>query len=606
MIEISSAQQLALLFPKSNKAISKILKDATPEQLKMLSQAKDLKSVLAQLINDTLDTSKSNKIILDILKNSEFFKELGSFPKEMKVLVELLQKQDIPNTKVDKILQLLKIALPDLKQADSDTLKNFVKDSGVFLESKFLEDKSPKTQLQNSLEQLKTLLLQSEQKGISKIIQNIDSLLKNETVFSKHSDVTSLNLIKKELDTLVSSLKSIVTSAEPLHAKDVQKLLVKLETLTQAPQKQQSFSLTNIKNIVAELTSELRVSPKDTTKTLVKQLEAIHTKIEGIIKSNDLQPLLKGLSKVLETIDIKNLSVPETKTFQTAQEQVKTLSQMKFEDIEGLKIEEVKVFFNTFSQTLSALNPSSTKSIFDIIEKILIALKQPEVSFVQEKLPKDIKMFLENVNKEVAKSDVVFSKDFQVKLDKISHFSMPSHLLDNKLLQENLQKDVKALLLGLEKELSSSPTTQNTEVLKSLDKLLVQVDYFQLLSHLSNASYLYLPYTWEGLENGKFSFKNQEDGSCYCEIDLELKEHGTLNMMLQLFDKNQLNMNIYTQSEPLKKMFKTHLKELREALVSIHIMPRNIHLYELEQRDKKRNAYAKQEALNELGFEVKG
>jgi len=604
MIEISSSQQLALLFPKSNKALSKILQKATPEQLKTLSEAKDLKSILSQLTMDTLDTNKSNKIILDILKNSEFFKELGSFPKEMKTLMALLEAENVPNQKLDKLLQVLKLSLLDLKQGDSATLKDFVKNSGVFLESKFVQESGPKAELQTTLEQLKTLLSQSQEKGSQSIIKNIESLLNNKTTFSKHSDTNALGLIKKELDTLLASLKGLVNSNEPLQTKEVQSLVTKLQTLSQVPQKGESFSLSTIKNLVHEISSELRVSPKDTSKALVTKLEGIEKKIEGIIKENKLNPLLKSLSTALQSLDIKNLTPNESKIFKAGQSEIQTLSQMKFETLQALALNDVKTFFAGLSDNLSSLPTSSTKSIFDIIEKILSSFKQPEHAFLQEKVPKDIKNWIANFDKELSKSDIVFSKAFHANLDRISQLSMPSHLLDNKLLQENLQKDIKALLLGIEKELSANPSLQTNDILKSLDKLLIQVDYFQLLSHLSNASYLYLPYTWEGLENGKFSFKNKDDGSCYCEIDLELKEYGKLNMMLQLFDKNQLNINIYTQSLPLKQIFKTHIKELREALVSVQVMPRNIHLYELDEKRKK--TYAKEEALDELGFEVKG
>ncbi|HIC43292.1 MAG TPA: hypothetical protein EYO73_03075, partial [Sulfurimonas sp.] len=286
MTEISSLQQLALLFPKSNKTISKILDNATPEQLKTLSQAKDLKTILSQLMRDTLDTTKSNKIILNILKNSDFFKELGNFSKEMKVLVELLEAENIPNKKIDKLLQTLKLSLLDFKQGDSAALKKFVKNSGVFLESKFLQDNSPKTELKTVLKDLKLLLLQSKEKGASPVLKNIENILKNETVFSKSSDISSLNLIKKELSTLVSSLKGLIHSAEPLQTKEVQTLVHKLPSLAQNSQKGEHFSLSNLKNLTHELSSELRLSPKQTTKTLVSTLEAIENKIENIIKDN--------------------------------------------------------------------------------------------------------------------------------------------------------------------------------------------------------------------------------------------------------------------------------------------------------------------------------
>ncbi|HIC44240.1 MAG TPA: flagellar hook-length control protein FliK, partial [Sulfurimonas sp.] len=340
------------------------------------------------------------------------------------------------------------------------------------------------------------------------------------------------------------------------------------------------------------------------TKTLVSTLEAIENKMENIIKDNTSKPLLKSLSNALQNLDIKGLNTNETKVFKAGQSEVQTLSSMKLENIEALKFDDVKVFFASLSENISSLNNSSIKSIFDIIEKILSSLKQPEQSFKEEKVSKDIKTWVSNFEKELSKGDIVFSKAFHAKIDKIMQLAMPSHLLNNKLLEENIQKDIKALLLGIEKELTSNPSLQNNDISKSLDKLLIQVDYFQLLSHLSNATYLYLPYTWEGLENGKFSFKNKDNGSCYCEIDLELKEHGKLNMILQLFDDNQLNINIYTQSPTLKELFKTNMKQLREALLSVQVMPRNINLYELN--EKKKKSYAPLEVLNELGFEVNG
>ncbi|MDF1880140.1 hypothetical protein JHD50_02285 [Sulfurimonas sp. MAG313] len=252
------------------------------------------------------------------------------------------------------------------------------------------------------------------------------------------------------------------------------------------------------------------------------------------------------------------------------------------------------------------MNIQSTKGIFETIEKILMVLKQPNQDFMKEKIPKEIKNWIANFDKELEKGDIVFSKSFQTQISKLKNFFAPSQILENKLLQENLQKDLKALLIGLEKEVGSLSTNNATEVLKSVDKLLLQVDYFQLLSHLSNASYLYLPYSWEGLENGKFSFKSKKDGSCYCEIDLELKNYGSLNMMLQLFEDTQLNINIYTQDKELQKLFKTHIKDLKEALIKVNIMPRNIQIFSLKEHPRKHLNYKNDSSLDELGFEVKG
>jgi len=587
--------------------MSKILEQASPEQLKTLSEAKDMKSVLSTLMSDTLDTNKSNKIILDILKNSNFFKELGSFPKEMQALIELLELEETPTKKIDEISKLLKGSLLDIKESQNLSLKEFIKNSGVFLESKFIQKNDPAQALKTALNELQDLLKNSALKQTPTIIKELESLIKNETIFSKITDTSSLNQIKKAIDPLIGSLKELIQQADPVHTKEVKKLVERLELLSKTTgMKEQNFSLSSVKSAIQELSSELRVSNNEQTKGLVSKLENIQSKIEGIQKQNPTLSLLKNLNTQLESLDLKTLSQTSIKEFQLAKQEVTTLSQMKFEAIEGLKFDELKSFFTSLSENIAPLNSSSTKGIFDLIEKILSSLKQPLQGFEGEKIPKDIKAWMATFDKEVAKGDIVFSKSLQAQLDKIDLFSKPAHLLDNKLLQESLQKDVKALLLSLDKELSSNPTQNSVELLKTVDKLLVQVDYFQLLSHLSNASALYLPYTWEGLDNGSFAFKNKKDGSCYCEIDLELKEYGKLNMMLQLFEDNQLNMMIYTQKKELKEIFKTHTKELRSALVSVNVMPRNIHLFDLEDGEKRSNPYSQGEKLNELGFEVKG
>lgn len=607
MIERTSQQQLSLLFPNSNKAISKILESASPEQLETLAKAKDLKAVLSQLMNDTLDINKSNKIILDVLKNSDFFKELGSFPKEMKVLIELLESQSGSNTKLDKLIQSLKLSLLELKQTDSGGLKDFIKNSGVFLESKFTQENNPKAEFKNALDQLKSLLLKSEVSASSSLVTKTDAILNNTKIFSKENGTASLNLIKKEVDTLLSSFKDTLKFADPLYSKDVQRLVAKLESFSQNPiLKQEIFSLDSIKNIISELSSELRISARADTKALLSQLEGIQIKISLIHTKNTSLHALKELSANLQTLDISSLPKDEIKALNSLIAETKTLSEMSFKDIESLKFDDIKSFLSTLSEKILPLNTGSTKSIFDIIEKILLSLKQPLLGFEQEKIPKDIKNWLVNFDEEVSKADVLFSKSMQDQLAKISHFSKPAHLLDNSLLQENLQKDMKALLLTLEKELSVNPTQSTTETLKSVEKLLMQVEYFQLLSHLSNASYLYLPYAWDGFDNGKFSFKKKDDGSSYCEIDLELKEYGKLNMVLQLFDDNQLNMMIYTQKKELKRIFKDHIKELRSSLMSVNVMPRNIHILDLDLDAKRLHPYTNGEQLNELGFEVKG
>lgn len=602
MIELSAQQQLALLFPKSNKAIIETLEKASPQQLQTLTEAKDIKSVITGLMTDTLDVSKSNKIILDILKNSAFFKELGNFSKDIQALIQLLtESSSEPKDKLEKIIKALQSSLLNFSENESSKLKEFINNSGVFLESKLSQELNPKQILSASLQELQDKLGQSKLPQVKNLIKDIGTLLKNTAVFEKMTDTSSLNTIKNEVDKLLSQLKGVLRLSDPIHSKSVERLVVNLEQFAQSKTaKPENFSLTLLNRLVQELSSELRSSPQAGTKDLLSQLQSIGTKVKEILKGNETQDLIKAMLKEVQGTDVKNLSKAELKEIHSNTEKLKLMSQMKFQEIEALNPNELKTFFTDLANRI----PSKASSIFDILEKILSSLKQPLSSFEQQKVPQDIKTWLSSFHKEVSKGDIVYSKSMQDALSKIELFSKPAHLLNNNLLQESLQKDMKALLLGLEKELTG--TVGNTEVLKAVDKLLVQIDYFQLLSHLSNASYLYLPYVWDQLENGNLSFKKSKDGSSYCEIDLELSEYGKLNMMLQLFEDNQLNIMIYTQKQELKTLFKENIKSLRSALVSVNIMPRNIHLHDLNEDIKKTNPYQGNEKLNELGFEAKG
>ncbi len=603
MIELNLQKQLALLFPTSNRAIMATLEQASPQQLQVLSESKDIKSVITDLMKGTLDTAKSNKIILDILKNSVLFKDLGNFSKELKSLIELLnEKSPQLQAKLEKTTKALESSLLNFNENDSPRLKEFVKNSGIFLESKLAQEINPKLELKASLEELLGKLLKSEIPHVKNLIKDIGTLLQDTKTFEKATDLPSLNKIKNTVGNILSQLKNALKFSDPIHSKGVENLVSSLEKFTQTKlTKPETFSLSELSRLITELSSELSSSAKDGTKSLLNELRSLGNKINDIQKPDQTQALIKSMQKEIESIDTKNFSKEEIKTLNSNIQKLILISKMKPHELEALAQDQVRTFFTDMTQNLSQ---TKTNSIFDILEKILTSLKQPLVSFEKEKIPQDIKSWLNNFEKEVNKGDIVYSKSMKTALEKIELFSKPAHLLNNSLLQENLQKDMKVLLHTIERELSGS--TGNTEILKSVDKLLVQIDYYQLLSHLSNASYLYIPYAWDQLENGNLSFKKSKDGLSYCEIDLELCEYGKLNMMLQLFEDNQLNISIYTQKPELKELFKENMKSLRSALVGVNIMPRSIQLNDLEEDLKKINPYEGSAQLDELGFKAKG
>lgn len=173
--------------------------------------------------------------------------------------------------------------------------------------------------------------------------------------------------------------------------------------------------------------------------------------------------------------------------------------------------------------------------------------------------------------------------------------------------QENVKdiisNDLKAILLKAQEEVVKSSSPNQSEILKHLDKLSLQIDYHQLLSHLSDASSLYLPFDWDDLKEGSIALKKSKDDKFYCDINLKLKEFGEVNLKLILYEKNQINIHIYSSSNQFKELVKENLSTLRSALIDTKITPREIRIFEPKE---KILPYQQTNDDFKMGFEVKG
>ncbi len=191
-------------------------------------------------------------------------------------------------------------------------------------------------------------------------------------------------------------------------------------------------------------------------------------------------------------------------------------------------------------------------------------------------------------------------KELEQKL-KNSGIFLEANLKKTQNPKELFSNDIKALLLKSHDELSQSTQTNNQEILKQVDKLLLQIDYHQLLSHLSHASSLYLPYTWDDLQDGQLTIKKVKNDKYFCDIHLTLKQYGELDVRLAIFEKNQLSINIATQNESLQSLLKANMQELKKQLFSVGLVPKDIRFI-----NAATNEYTKDFHDNlAMGFEVK-
>jgi len=170
-------------------------------------------------------------------------------------------------------------------------------------------------------------------------------------------------------------------------------------------------------------------------------------------------------------------------------------------------------------------------------------------------------------------------------------------------IKELISNDLKSILLQASEEITNSSNPNKTEILKQVDKLLLQIDYHQLLSHLSSSSSLYIPFSWEQLQEGHIELKRDKENRFYCDIDLKLKEYGELNLKLTLYNENQLNLHIYSDNAAFKEIIKENISSLRSALIESSITPREIRLFDT--KPSVQSPYENSDKPIDLGFEVK-
>jgi len=90
----------------------------------------------------------------------------------------------------------------------------------------------------------------------------------------------------------------------------------------------------------------------------------------------------------------------------------------------------------------------------------------------------------------------------------------------------------------------------------------------------------------------------------YCDIELDLKDYGEVFLKLTLFEKNQINIHVYSKNQELKNLFQENLSILRGGLIGAQIVPREIRFHDAKEK-KIDEPYVDDDDFK-MGFEVKG
>ncbi|WP_304546330.1 flagellar hook-length control protein FliK [Sulfurimonas microaerophilic] len=227
------------------------------------------------------------------------------------------------------------------------------------------------------------------------------------------------------------------------------------------------------------------------------------------------------------------------------------------------------------------------------IKEFLLSLESEKQNLPIEKHLKNMLSDIKNIDDKLLKSKLENSGIFlESKLKNLDP--------KDAKIQELLSNDFKAALLKTKQELEGSLLANKTQLLNIVDKLSLQIDYYQLVSHLSNASAIYLPYEFDALEDGNLTIKKDKNNAFFCDIELNLKKYGELRVRLGLFEEKYLNVNISTQNKELKQLLQSGVKELKERLDTTGLLIKDIRFL-----DPNETQYVSDTNEVNLGFEAK-
>ncbi len=399
------------------------------------------------------------------------------------------------------------------------------------------------------------------------------------------------SITPKELESLSKGrdLKSIVDTLLKQSASDSSGDKKLLSMLKNNPTfKDLSSVSSSIKDLHQTLQKEKNPLP------LEKQLASFLGNIKNISEAG-LKTKIENSGLFLEN-KIKNLQTPQVALKSVFSELSKILDGTKLSNVQSINTQLKALLssdlfknapntdlLNTLKSDLSSLTQLS-KNVKNLLEQFSQRINSP-------------------LDKALQPNDALFSKETKSLFDKINLLNKPELLQTQASAKELFSHDLKAVLLKAHEEVKNSTSLNKAELLKQIDKLTLQIDYHQLLSQLSNSTSLYIPYSWDALEDGNITIKSAKDDKFFTDIELNLKDYGALKLRLGMFEKNQLNVNITAQSKELKKILQDNIATLKQQLFGAGVVPVNIRF--LDDSPTLSGAYNEFNQDLNSGFEVK-
>lgn len=428
---------------------------------------------------------------------------------------------------------------------------------------------------------------------------------KTESLKNALIDSTNKQIILQKIETSLGSIKSITQlPLENISYKSIRESKLEVTPIEATSKKE---SIVDIKTINSAFLNEV--------KKFVEILKSLPDLKKPIVQTvSKLESLIKEVS--LQESKIQNQTPIEPKEVQKLENEVrKALGELK------IVINEPKLLqLNIPSKNIDTI----TKLIDTLLQQTKIFLTEPkliqeEVKFqprIEQSLQQQPQMVVDTASKilkivelikfEIKALDIKQSHNMEllknvqtleklVKKELVDAKINPSFRLNQEglTLKTALANDMKTVLLQVKEDIMQSATTpKQKELLIQVDKAINQMEYYQLNSHVTNSTNSYLPFLWQGLEKGEISFKKLKENRFFCEINLELKEYGKIDLMVMLDKDININMSVFAEKKEFVEVFEKNINDLKVGLNKLGLVPVNIQTFDALKDEKvKKQTY---------------
>lgn len=390
---------LNILLPNDNKVLKEVLKEADSKTLEQLvkNNSASINDVLKDLFDGLKNGTKSNTTIENILKNSTVFKDLGAVSNNLTSLLENISQDE----NLQKFKPLIENFLKNIKDMDANTLKEQLKNSGVFLESKIAQSSTPNSKIETILNQIQNLIKDLNTPQAKQVNELISKLLQSPMPANTNNDLAGLK-------TLTTALQNLNNSLSTPQTQNLSTLINQLQNVVN----EGSLVESKVENSVNNQNLQTKDSINLQTKELLTQLknEVIQN---PTLQNKNILPLLENLLK-MDNLFAKNENLSSLLT----QNNLSTFTSNFASNLNPL--------LSNLKESLENLNPNNhnlQNQVMKFVEKIESIIKDLANPSLQKNdqtnLTEDVKSVLLKMQDELASKTDPKSQELAKQVDKL-------------------------------------------------------------------------------------------------------------------------------------------------------------------------------------------